>query len=311
MRFPVIAALLLATLPGVSHAVADPVADPNHLQVSLEVADGSVYQKHDLNIRLTFRNTAEPRVRIPAEAFQAGAFSLQDARGNIVVPADAESLQRVEALDLDGYGTVERVIDLSPWYPRLTSKRREWTLTWNWGEWSAAPLTIKVIRPHNPEKDRYAILETDMGRMRWELLTKEAPRHVKRFVDLVREGYYDGRSFYRVVPGVIVEAGNPNDDGTGGWDRLMMPEIVDDLEMTMGLVGAQRREGSSMTSNRVFFITLSSTRYMAGKQTFFARVVDGMGLVARLNVAENRGNNGLKNAFMLVNPVMIRSARIK
>ena len=309
-RRPILMMLLLLVTATV-RSVAAPADDAGPLHVSIELADGSAYRKADLRLRFVFRNTAEPRLRIPAEAFSSAAFSLLNAKGQAVPAGESAAAPGIEGFEIDGYGTEERVIDITPWYPKLTAKLRTWTLSWRFGDWAVAPLTIRVIRPHDPARDRYAILDTDLGRMKWELLTGDAPQHVKQFVDLAREGYYDGQSFYRVVPGIIAEAGDPKGDGTGGWDRLMRPEIVDDLEVPMGLVGAQRREGSSMTSDRVFFITLSGAPQMVGKHTFFARVVDGLDVVARLSVAENHGNTGLKNAFLLVHPVVIRRVRIK
>jgi len=311
MRLRLAATMILMLAIATGRSSAAPSGDAGPLHVSIELADGSAYQKADVNLRLVFRNTAEPRLRIPAEAFSAGAFSLIDAKGQTIPAQEPVSPSKIDGFEIDGYGTEERVIDISPWYPKLSAKRRTWTLSWRFGDWSAGPLTIQVIRPHDPARDRYAILDTDLGRMKWELLSGTAPRHVKQFVDLAREGYYDGRSFYKVVPGVVAEAGDPNGDGTGGWDRLMRPEIVNDLDVPMGLVGAQRREGSSMTSDRVFFITLSAAQQMTGKHTFFARVVDGLDVVAKLNVAKNHGNTGLKNAFLLVHPVVIQRVRIK
>jgi len=310
MRRALAATFLIVGLTVTAGRAADAAKSTNALQVSLELADGSAYLKNDLRVRMIFKNTAEPVMRIPAAAFARGAFSIVDSQGRAPNRVNETGVGADKDLVVDGYGTEERVVDLTAWYPKLTARRQGWTLGWTHGDWSAGPLPIRVIRPHDPRKDRYAIVETSLGDMRWELLTDIAPNHVKRFVDLVREGFYDGLTIYKVLQGLEAEGGDPKKDGTGGWGHLMYPEIDPDLKMEPGLIGAVRRE-TSMTSDRLFFITLAATPHMAGKHTFYARVVDGIEVVGAINRAENYGNTGLKNMFMLVHPVEIRRIRIR
>jgi len=310
MRMALAAALLVAAPAVTAVGAADAAQSTDALQVSLEIADGSAYQKNDLRVRMIFKNTAEPVIRIPAAAFERGAFSIVDSEGRAPRRMSETGAAAGKDLVVDGYGTEERIVDLTAWYPKLTAKRQGWTLGWTHGDFNAGPFPIRVIRPHDPRKDRYAIVETSLGDMRWELLTDIAPDHVKRFVDLVREGFYDGLNIYKVLPGVEAEGGDPNRDGTGGWGRLMFPEIDPDLPMRPGLIGAVRRE-TSMTSDKLFFITLATSPHMAGKHTFYARVVDGLDVVGAINRAENYGNTGLKNMYMLVHPVEIHRIRIR
>jgi cyclophilin family peptidyl-prolyl cis-trans isomerase len=76
----------------------------------------------------------------------------------------------------------------------------------------------------------------------------------------------------------------------------------------MGMVGALRPE-ASMTSDRVFFITLASNDFMRGRQTFFAQVVDGLDVVARLNQAPRRGTTA-QDPYLLDPPVRILSVQV-
>src|SRR3989442_6859221 len=65
-----------------------------------------------------------------------------------------------------------------------------------------------------------AIIETKFGEIELELLPDKAPGHVKNFVDLARKGFYDGTTFHRVIPGFMIQGGDPNTkDRNAGRDR--------------------------------------------------------------------------------------------
>jgi peptidyl-prolyl cis-trans isomerase B (cyclophilin B) len=65
-----------------------------------------------------------------------------------------------------------------------------------------------------------AILETSLGEIEIELLTDKAPGHVKNFTDLAKKGFYDGTTFHRVIPGFMIQGGDPNTkDGQGSRSR--------------------------------------------------------------------------------------------
>src|SRR5262245_55897568 len=172
------------------------------------------------------------------------------------------------------------------------------------GRTAANPIRVRVVQRYDPQKDLKVIVETDIGKMTWTLMPGMAPKHVERFVDLVREGYYDGLTFFRLIPGLQVEGGDPAGDGSGGWERQMMGEFSDEIPVLAGLVAAARRE-SSMTSDSMFFITLGNLEFMRGKHAFFARITEGLNLLSKMSRMENRGDNGLKDEFMLVPPVKI------
>lgn len=289
---------------------ARPAASPA-IEVTLSMADGAVYAKGPFRVKVTFRNPGEQRTLIPAEAFSPAAFALTDPGGkrapSIALPAEGAP---ATPLDLDGYLTTSRIIDIAGWYKGSTSKKAIWDLSWQHGGLKAGPLRVKVIRPHDPAKDRFAVVTTAMGAMTWELLPQDAPEHVKRFVDLARQGFYDGLTLYRIIPGVQAEGGDPKGDGTGGWDSLMPGEMSPRVKPAVGLVGAQRQE-TSMTSDSLFFITLAPNEFMIGKQSFFARTTKGIDVVARLNLVPVEPERGLKGAYLAREPVRIHSIEIR
>jgi cyclophilin family peptidyl-prolyl cis-trans isomerase len=288
-------------------------AEAGMVSARLRPAEPATYPGQDVIINLVFVNSAEVPGEVARRAFSREAFTIVDPKGR---PPKKSSVSgaAVEPLTLDAYGTVERRVNLSAWYPELSARKQAWTITWKDSGLEAGPLKFVVTEPYDPEKDRTAVLETDIGTMTWDLLPDHAPRHVKHFVDLARQGFYDGLTIFRAVPGVQVEGGDPKGDGTGGWESLQMPEISSSLKMEAGLVGASRRAGptpSTMTSDSIFFVAMAVPTFMRGTNTFFAQLTEGWDVLAKLIRSPSRGETGADDAFNLATPVKINRVTIK
>jgi len=281
------------------------------LSATIEVEGGAAYKSEPLKIEMQFRNPGQLTIHLDAAAFGPEAFTIVDPKGHPVHPDGRREAPSPDPLAIEGQATVKRSVDLTAWYPKLASRERKvWTVSWSHGGRTAGPLKVTIIRPHDPRRDRLAIVQTPLGPMTWTLMPEHAPRHVKRFVDLARQGFYDGLTIFRVIPGIQAEGGDPNGDGTGAWRRMQHGEIDASVPMSHGLVGSSRQE-TSMTSDTMFFITLGQPDFMKGKQTFFARVTKGLDVLARLQRMENRGNTELRDAFMLVEPLTITRIEIR
>ena len=286
-----------------------PARDP--ITIELRAAESAIYPGQNLVLKLIFKNDAEPPVTLDAAAFERETFQVLDEKGKPPKKV-APGGKAAEALRVDGYGTSERLIDLSAWYPSVAARKGVWKVSWSGGDRSAGPIKVAVTEPYDAAKDRIAVLETEVGVMTWELLPEHAPKHVKHFVDLVRQGFYDGLTFYRFVPGMELCGGDPKGDGTGGWRNLMMPEFSQNLVPVTGMVGALRPDGKvSLSSDSIFFIALGSPEFMQGLQSFYARMTEGWDVVARIAARETTGETGLSNANLLLRPVKIVRARIK
>jgi cyclophilin family peptidyl-prolyl cis-trans isomerase len=281
------------------------------VQVTLEIEGGAAYHKRPLVLALVFNNRVEPRLQLDAAAFAPEAFTIVDESGKPARRAGTPA-PAAEPLVVDGYGTGRRAIDLSAWYPDLGRKKNKvWMVAWSHGGLSTGPFRVKIIPPHDPARDRQAVVETSLGRMTWNLLPGQAPQHVKRFVDLARQGYYDGMTIFRVIPGIQAEGGDPKGDGTGAWEKMQPPEIAKpNLPMGVGLIGSSRQE-TSMTSDTMFFITLGPSDFMKGFQTFFARLSDGMEVLGKLQGLPSKGGTGMRDAFLLDQPVTITRITIR
>jgi len=180
---------------------------------------------------------------------------------------------------------------------------------WQCRDWRSPVYDLIYGESFDPEKDKVAIVTTDLGVMELALLTQQAPVHVKNFVQLAKAGYYDGVRFYKVVPDIQAETGDVTGTGRGGWQQQIPPEIDASIFPGKGLVGAVRRE-TTMTSATQFFILLAPAPFHQGKHSFFAYVRKGEDVLDKLNALPVGGEAGLA-AFAPLKDVHIEHIEIR
>lgn len=223
-------------------------------------------------VAVNLRNPARVPVTVPESCLKASSLTLR-TMGESTVHRPSGKLAKRAATTIPPGGEQVVNVDLQKMY-KVLRKPGGYRLSWECGEWRSPEYRFMVVQPYDREKDRVAVVTTDLGTIEMVLMPEQAPNHVRSFVDLARGGWYDGVPFYRVIPGVQVDTGDPRGDGSGGWDQQMPAEIDERIFPGKGLVGATRRE-TSMTSSSLFFILLNPAPTYAGKQTFFAYVRKG------------------------------------
>ncbi|HEX9710534.1 MAG TPA: peptidylprolyl isomerase [Candidatus Thermoplasmatota archaeon] len=128
-----------------------------------------------------------------------------------------------------------------------------------------------------------AIIETKFGEIELEFLSDKAPGHVKNFVDLAKKGFYDGTTFHRVIPGFMIQGGDPNTKdvqasrsrhGTGGPGHTVKAEFNDTPHKRGVLSMARSRDPNSAGSQ--FFICVADASFLDRQYSAFGRVVRGM-----------------------------------
>ena len=129
--------------------------------------------------------------------------------------------------------------------------------------------------PHltNPQVSPHVYIETARGTIEIELAVLDAPLTAESFTTLVRQGFFDGLTFHRVVPGEAVHSGDPRSDDNGGAGFTLRDE-PNQLPFLRGTVGLAR--GRPDTGGSRFFITLAPQPQLDGRYTAFGRVVAGM-----------------------------------
>lgn len=118
----------------------------------------------------------------------------------------------------------------------------------------------------------------DGRQLRFELYVQEAPNTVANFVSLANSGYYDGMSFYRVLPGCLVQSGDPKGDGTGGPGYSIKGEfsangVENGLSHVRGTISMARQEDYDSAGSQFFILQGSYPEY-DGKYAAFGRACD-------------------------------------
>lgn len=131
--------------------------------------------------------------------------------------------------------------------------------------------------------DPVATIELADGRsMCFQLFLSEAPNTVANFVELANAGFYDGLSFFRIVPGVLIQSGDPRGDGTGGADYMIQGEFADNgiengVSHTRGTISMCRQSGYDTASSQ-FFIMQGNYPQYNGQYAAFGRATDAESL---------------------------------
>ncbi len=124
-------------------------------------------------------------------------------------------------------------------------------------------------------------LKTTLGEVALEIYADKAPKTAGNFLKLVREGFYNGLNFHRVIPGFMIQGGCPRGDGTGGPGYTIPDEFHASLRHTSAGIVSMANAGPN-TGGSQFFITLAATPWLDGRHAIFGRVVSGQGVVEKI-----------------------------
>jgi cyclophilin family peptidyl-prolyl cis-trans isomerase/protein-disulfide isomerase len=132
----------------------------------------------------------------------------------------------------------------------------------------------------DPSKRYIATLQTEKGDIVIELLPDKAPLAVNSFVFLARQGWFDGVTFHRVLPGFVAQAGDPSGTGRGNPGYFFRNETSDLRFDRPGIVGMAN--SGPDTNGSQFFITFAPVPHLDGGYTIFGRVLSGLDVAERL-----------------------------
>ena len=135
-----------------------------------------------------------------------------------------------------------------------------------------------------------ATFDTTEGTFTVELFEERAPETVKNFVELARDGFYDGLIFHRVIEDFMIQGGDPEGTGMGGpgytIDDEFHPELRHDEPGTVSMANAGPDTGGSQ-----FFITLAATPWLDDRHAVFGRVTEGMSVIETIGSVPTDAND--------------------
>lgn len=166
----------------------------------------------------------------------------------------------------------------------------------------AARAQDKTVPIRDPENTVF--LDVLYGRIVIELRPELAPKTVARFKELVRQKFYDGLTFHRVLAAFMAQTGDPKGDGSGGSGQNLPAEFSREKHVR-GTVSMARKANDPNSADSQFFIVIREQSELDGKYTVFGRVIDGMEHVDRIK----KGSKAL-DGRVVVNPDKIKQMRI-
>jgi len=150
-----------------------------------------------------------------------------------------------------------------------------------------------------------ATIETNFGNMILELMPETAPETVRNFVKLAKSSFYDGVLFHRVIPGFMIQGGDPNTKkpdkskwGTGGPGHNIKAEFSSRSHLR-GIVSMARATDPNSAGSQFFIVTTDST-FLDRQYTVFGRVLDGMPVADKIvNLPRDKNDCPLQEAKIL------------
>lgn len=152
-------------------------------------------------------------------------------------------------------------------------------------------------QPEAPKGPR-AIIKTKFGDIEVKFFPDVAPKHVENFVKLAKEGFYNGTIFHRVIPGFMIQGGDPNTKdslkkdlyGQGGPGYTVKAEFSD-IPHKRGIV-SMARAAEPDTAGSQFFIVVEDSRFLDRKYSVFGEVTRGIGVADKIaNVPRDERDN--------------------
>lgn len=143
----------------------------------------------------------------------------------------------------------------------------------------------------------HVILETNMGNMKIELFEKDMPITAGNFKKLVEKGFYNGVIFHRVIPGFMIQGGDPTGTGMGGPGYNIKDEFTKNNHNSRGTISMAN--AGPNTGGSQFFINVVDNHYLDSKHPVFGKVVEGMDVADKISkVKADRGDKPISKVVI-------------
>lgn len=173
----------------------------------------------------------------------------------------------------------------------------------------ANELDLSQYETQNPVVAMYI---ENYGSIVMELYPDIAPNTVANFISLVKDGFYDNNTFHRLVPGFVLQGGDPTGTGTGGPGYTIKGEFSENnyennLKHEKGVISMARTSASNDTAGSQFFIMLDKSEYLDGQYAAFGKIIDGWSNIEKIVANEKVAN---ENTGQLQKNLIIKKAVI-
>lgn len=181
---------------------------------------------------------------------------------------------------------------------------------------ATSPSTSNATTENSMEgyKNQIAVMETNLGTIKIKFFPEKSPSFVKNFIDLAKKGFYNGTRFHRVIPGFMIQGGDPLSKGkdrgmmgTGGPGYGIKDEF-NDIKHERGILSMA--SSGPNTAGSQFFIVVKTASHLDGKYNVFGQVFEGMEVVDKIvNLPRDDRDNPLEKNPAIINKITIEDAK--
>jgi cyclophilin family peptidyl-prolyl cis-trans isomerase len=182
---------------------------------------------------------------------------------------------------------------------------------------AAVPVTAQEGGDAGAAAEDVAVLKTNHGDIVLRFFPDVAPAHVENFLALARQGVYDGVQFHRVIPGFMIQGGDPNtkndtraDDGTGGAGAGVAAEFSK-VPHRRGILSMARSQDPNSARSQ-FFIVVSDSAFLDGKYSVFGMVAEGMETADKIvALPRDQRDNPLPDNPAIIEKVVVEKRQLE
>ncbi len=143
---------------------------------------------------------------------------------------------------------------------------------------------IDLTTDENGLSKSTVVLTTSQGVIKYKFYSKDAPKTVARMAELIQQGFYNGLTFHRVVPGFVIQGGDPLGNGTGGSGQKLAAEFNERRHVEGTVAMARAQDPNSADSQ--FYISLGRHPHLDRSYTVFGQVTEGMDVAKKIGIGD-------------------------
>jgi peptidyl-prolyl cis-trans isomerase A (cyclophilin A) len=313
LRPPLVVLVACVFAAGGSRA-AEPAKEPpkesSPLYIHIETRSPLSYAGDRNEVTILFKNEGKENWTNPGMDIEAG-FQVYDSNGNKLdrlKPSATVADGQPRLLEPNGY--FGKIVDLTTLFPRMTAIDT-YKITWSAPGIPEKTIMHRVIKKYDASRDYQAVINTEFGNIVLEFYDDLAPLHVKNFIDLANQGFYDGKLFHRTIKGEAAFAGSPTGDERGGPGYTLPPE-PNGLKILPGSVAQVRNAMTGAEeSGSIFMIATVPKPDMDNRYTVFARVTEGLDTVKAITNLPTAGGGGPRAAMRPIRDVVMKKVDIR
>ncbi len=280
------------------------------LYVHIETRNILNYAGDPNEVTILFQNDSKENWTNPGIEIESG-FQVFDSEGKKLEkgkpPASVKDAQP-KLLEPKGY--FGKIVDLNTMFPKM-KEIGTYKITWSSAGLPEKTIMSRVIKKYDAARDYQAVLSTEFGDIVLEFYKDLAPMHVKNFIDLANQGYYDQKIVHRIVKGEAIFGGSRTGDERGGPGYSMTPE-PNGLKILAGSVAQVRNAYTGAEeSGSIFMVAAVPQPEMDDRVTVFARVASGLETVKTISNLPTAGSSGGKVAARPIRDVVIKKIEIR